>query len=90
MLQADENVDIYTEVVLEIPNGAAIAGRVRWCRSRQIGIRFEEPFNLDGLVRPEVQEPQQSNYLKPDYLRTETDPNSPWAARWSRLTAGDL
>ena len=90
MLQGDEHIDVNLGVVLEIPNGPAIPGRVVWSRSRQIGIRFDETFDLDELVRPVGQEAQQPDYLKPDYLRTETDPNSPWAARWSKLTAGDL
>jgi hypothetical protein len=93
MLEAPKDLDPWSDVVLEIP-GAAIPGRVRWCRSRQVGIRFDNDFDLALLSPPEPREPTtaatRSDYVKPDYLRTETDPNSPWAARRERLTADDL
>jgi hypothetical protein len=89
MIQAGEDVDEDREIVLEIPDIAAIPGRVRWCRSGQIGIHFDQPFDLATLTRP-AQPSEKIDYVKPDYLRSDGDPNSPWAARWTKLTAGDL
>lgn len=89
MINASEDLPFGCEVVLEIPNLAAIPGRVRWCRSKQIGVQFHEAFDLEELTLP-AKPAESIDYLKPDYLRTETDANSPWAARWTRLTAGDL
>jgi len=89
MIQAGEDVDEDREIVLEIPDIAAIPGRVRWCRTGQIGIHFDEPLDLATLIRP-AQRAETVGYVKPDYLRSEGDPNSPWAARWTKLTAGDL
>ena len=89
MIQAGEDVDEDLETVLEIPDVAAIAGRVRWCRSGQIGIHFNQSFGLATLTRP-AQPSEKIDYVKPDYLRSDGDPNSPWAARWTKLTAGDL
>lgn len=92
MLEAEQDLDPWTEVVLEIP-GSAIPGRVRWCRSRQVGISFDDPFDLDVLLSTDPQAPKAPagpDYLKPDYLRDETDPGSPWAARRERLTLDDL
>ena len=90
MLQAGQDLDEDSDIVLEIPHAAAIPGRVRWCRSKQIGIHFNDVFDLNALIHPDDHVPEQPEYLKPDYLQSETDPNSPWAARWSRLTPDDL
>ena len=90
MLQAGQDLDEHSEIVLEIPHAAAIPGRVRWCRSKQIGVHFNDVFDLEMLINPSEAQPEQPDYVKPDYLRTETDPNSPWAARWSRLSNDDL
>jgi hypothetical protein len=90
MLQAGQDLDENSEIVLEIPHAAAIPGRVRWCRSKQIGVHFNDVFDLEMLINPPQANPDQPDYVKPDYLRTEMDPNSPWAARWSRLSNDDL
>jgi len=90
MLQAPQDLEIHTEVVLEIAGAPAVPARVRWCRSRQIGIRFDAPFDLAELAHPHDEAPQSPSMLKPDYLRSETDPHSPWAARTERLSPDDL
>ena len=90
MLQAIQNLDEDSDIVLEIPHAAAIPGRVRWCRSRHIGVLFNDVFDLEELLRPADAAPRPADYVKPDYLRTEMDPDSPWAARWSRLSPDDL
>lgn len=89
MLDATEDLAAYVPVVLEIPGIAAIQATVRWCRSRQIGIRFDSRFDLTALARPEA-EKISPDMLKPDYLKSETDPNSPWAARQQKLTPDQL
>jgi hypothetical protein len=90
MLQAGQDLDPYSKVVLEIPNTAAIAGRVRWCRSKLIGIHFNDDFDLDALTRAEAPAtPAHPGFVKPDYLASETDPNS-WASRSSGLRLEDL
>ena len=67
MLDATEDLTAYVPVVLEIPGAAAIQATVRWCRSRQIGIRFDEPFDLTSLARPEA-ERMSADMLKPYFL----------------------
>ena len=90
MLQANQDLEEHSEIVLDIPRAPAIAGRVRWCRSKQIGIHFEEELDLESLLRPPAETREQPDYVKPDYLRTELQADSPWAARWSRLSPDDL
>ena len=88
MLEAERDLDRGSEVVLDL-GGIAAPGHVRWCRGKQIGIQFAEPFDVASLAQPE---PAREGFdmVKPDYLKSELDPNSPWAARWERLMAEDL
>ena len=89
MLEASQDLSPETDVVLDIAGAAAIPARVKWCRGGQIGIGFDSPFDLGTLAREESHV-SHSDALKPDYLKTETDPDSPWAARWDRLKPEDL
>lgn len=84
-----------TQVVIELGGAAAnaVQGRVCWRQSDHMGIRFDEPFDLsilaDAMTRsePAVGQPI---YLKPEYLKSEGDPASPWAARRDALRPEDL
>ncbi|MDQ4088033.1 MAG: PilZ domain-containing protein [Pseudomonadota bacterium] len=89
MLDAAQDLPPGTKVVLELPGVVAASASVRWCRSSQIGIHFDAPLDLTSLACHHHR-PAQPDMLKPDYLRSELDPNSPWAARWQRLMAEDL
>lgn len=86
-----EAVDLqpYTPVVLELAGVGGIQGEVRWCRAGHIGVRFSSKFDLSLLERadPEVTGPAM---VKPDYLKSETDAESPWAASWDWLRPEDL
>lgn len=88
MIEGDRDLERETEVVLDL-GGVAPRGRVMWCRSHQIGLVFDEEIDLTLLAQAPAS-PQSADMLKPDYLRTETDPSSPWAARWERLSLDDL
>ena len=90
MLQATDDLPEECQIVLEIPRAPAIPGRVRWCLNKQIGIHFDEELDLEALLRAPEEVHEQPDYLKPDYLRTEKDANSPWAAKQSGLTLDDL
>jgi len=90
MLEATQDLEPPAEVVLEMADGLAVQGEVRWCRSKQIGMHFDNPFDLEALARPHEPERQQPDYLKPDYLKSDGEPDSPWSARRTGLTAEDL
>lgn len=91
MLEGIQNVEPPVPVVLELPGGVAVEGRVRWCRSRQIGVRFDAPFDVAALGQAQREEaPAQPGYLKPDYLKSDGQADSPWAARCERLRPQDL
>lgn len=95
MLDCAEDFLIGTPVVLELSGGGALAvqGCIRWCQSGQIGVLFDQPFDMqlladggasrdDGIAR--------TRYVKPDYLTSEGEEDSPWAARTYGLRPEDL
>ena len=91
MLEAADDLSHDLPVVLDLGSGGAAAGRVRWSRAGQIGVGFDERFDLGQLARQDASaESPPPGMLKPSYLSDELDPESPWAARWERLGPQDL
>ncbi|HEY0112722.1 MAG TPA: PilZ domain-containing protein [Allosphingosinicella sp.] len=79
-----------SEVELDLGEAGFQMAEVRWSKDGQVGLRFAIDFDLDSLaVRSQTGE-RPPEILKPAYLETETRPDSPWAARFERLTMTDL
>lgn len=93
MLDCAEDFLIGTPVVLELSGGGALAvqGGIRWCQAGQLGVLFDQPFDMqllaDGGGAKECEMPR---YVKPDYLTSEGSDDSPWAARTYGLRPEDL
>ena len=62
---------------------------IRWCDGDRLGLKFDRPFDLRKLG-PSPTSVRRNIGLQPDYLSTELDTDSPWAARTTRLSATDL
>jgi hypothetical protein len=95
MLDCAEDFLIGTPIVLELAGGGAlaIAGCVRWCLSGQIGVLFDAPFDMQLLADGGTAQHAKTslpNYVKPDYLTSEGEDDSPWAARTYGLRPQDL
>lgn len=80
------------DVVLALKSAGTVFAKVQWCRGSQLGLKFEAPFDVRKLdpSKGTLQPRRPGQTVTPLYLRTETDPNSPWAARWDRLRPEDL
>jgi hypothetical protein len=79
------------EVELDLGEAGFHVAEVRWSNDGQIGLRFAGDFDLDTLAPAAVQSQGPSpDVLKPAYLETELRPDSPWAARFERLSLTDL
>jgi hypothetical protein len=76
------------EVELDLGEAGFQVAEVRWSKDGQIGLRFAEEFNFDALAPAKAEAAPE--VLKPAYLETETRPDSPWAARFERLSLTDL
>ena len=95
MLDCDEDFLVGTPIVLELAGGGAVAvaGCVRWCQSGQAGVLFDAPFDMQLLAdggEPKQKKALPTDYVKPDYLATDGDEDSPWAARTYGLRPQDL
>lgn len=78
------------EVELDLGNGQFAVAEVRWSKDGQVGLRFAEAFDIEALAPAQASDERTPEVLKPAYLETELQPDSPWAARFERLTLTDL
>jgi hypothetical protein len=80
-----------SEVELDLGESGFQVAEVRWSKDGQVGLRFAGEFNLDSLApAPAAVAGPTPDVLKPAYLETEMQPDSPWAARFERLSMTDL
>ena len=81
------------EVELDLGEAGFQTAEVRWSKDGQVGLRFAAEFDLDALApaaMPASTPAAGPDVLKPAYLETELQPDSPWAARFERLSITDL
>ena len=79
-----------SEVELDLGDGNFAFAEVRWSKDGQVGLRFAESFDIDALAPSHAAGERPPELLKPAYLETELQPDSPWAARFERLSLTDL
>ena len=78
-----------SEVELDLGEAGFQIAEVRWSKDGQVGLRFAESFDIESLApSPKAERPPE--VLKPAYLETELQPDSPWAARFEKLSLTDL
>jgi len=90
MLEGTGELPADTGVVLDLADGGAVPGIVRWARGGQIGVRFDRRFDVRRLVRHEAPARECPTLVKPQYLESELDPDSPWAGAWDKFTPDAL
>lgn len=91
-LEADRLLEAGAEVELDLGEAGYRAAQVRWAKDGQVGLRFLEDFDLDTLA-PAREAPtgeRPAELLKPAYLETELQADSPWASRFERLSLTQL
>ncbi|HEX9947083.1 MAG TPA: PilZ domain-containing protein [Allosphingosinicella sp.] len=77
------------EVELDLGEAGFQIAEVRWSKDGQVGLRFAEAFDIESLA-PSNRAERGPEVVKPAYLETELQPDSPWAARFERLSLTDL
>jgi hypothetical protein len=88
MIESGTEMEPGCEVELDLAEGLCLTGKVRWSQDGRVGLKFDESFDLQRLGR--APRKPSGAVLRPDYLRSELDPESPWAARQDRLTIRDV
>ena len=89
MIETDEPFEPDTQVELDLSGDVRLGAIVRWSQDGRVGLKFHEPFDLQRLGKAKNR-PAGTGILRPDYLKSETSPDSPWAARQDRLTVKDV
>ena len=87
MIESGNDMRPESDVELDLADDLRLTGCVRWSQDGRIGLKFAEAFDLRRLGT--LRAPKPGN-MRPDYLGSELDPNSPWAARKERLTIKDV
>ena len=91
LLESERGLAPGANVELELPGCGALAAEVRWSQSGRLGIRFAEEFDLGTLATVKRSSPTAvAKMVKPEYLYSEEDPDSPWAGRHDRLKANEV
>jgi hypothetical protein len=91
MLKAEAHIDVGMAVRLSLVELGILTGEVRWSRGGHIGIRFAETLDVRCLgTRQRSERNEADRFVKPNYLKTEKEPDSPWAARWQKLSPKDF
>ena len=88
MIESDQPMEAGSDVELDLADGLRLSGQVRWSKDGRIGVKFAEAFDLKRLGTAKRAAP--AGILMPDYLRSETEPDSPWAGRQDRLSIKDV
>jgi len=78
-----------SEVELDLGEAGFQIAEVRWSKDGQVGLRFAQSFDIETLAPSHVAE-RPPEVVKPAYLETELQPDSPWAARFEKLSLTDL
>jgi diguanylate cyclase (GGDEF)-like protein len=89
LLESERELPKGTEVQLDLPGCGTLSGEVRWSQTGRLGMRFAQPFDLRKLAPPK-KAAAGARMLRPEYLKSEVDPNSPWAGRHERLTPAEV
>jgi hypothetical protein len=89
-IDADQELRAGTEVELDLGETGFQMAEVRWSRDGSVGLRFADHFDIGSLAPASMETEQVPDMLKPAYLESEMREDSPWAARFERLSLTDL
>lgn len=89
MIESDRPFAAGERVALDLSEGVLLDAEVRWSQDGRLGLRFVDSFDLQRLGRSRP-DGAAKRMVRPDYLRTETSPDSPWAARTEKLTIKEV
>jgi hypothetical protein len=94
MLETSRPFPVGTEILLDLEEAGTAFAKVRWAKGGQVGVKFDQKFNLKHLARcagtTHASEGRSNYMVKPRYLESETAPDSPWAGAWDKFTPEEL
>ena len=90
MLEGDCNLEAGSKVRLNLAEAGTLEGEIRWSVGGQLGMKFDSKFDVKLLALNKPAAPESDPMLKPDYLKSDGNASSPWAAMWERFSPKDL
>ena len=90
MVESPRELPVDAPVQIEMFGCGTFGALVRWCDEERIGLRFDKPFDLRKLGPTSAPSRLRRPGLLPEYLSTELESDSPWAARNNRLSITEL
>lgn len=89
LIEGNGSYPVGATLLLDLGEAGQHFALVCWSRGPQAGLSFERPFDLTQLaaVKPTV---MPKRWARPTFLRTVTEPDSPWATQWQRASLEDL
>jgi hypothetical protein len=90
MLECEQTLTPGAHVRLNLAEAGTLTGEVRWSRAGQVGILFDEKFDLRLLAHAKPTGSAADHMLKPEYLKSDGKADSPWAAMWEKFRPQDL
>jgi hypothetical protein len=90
MLECERSLAPGSAVRLNLAEAGTLTGEVRWCRAGQMGVLFDEKFDLRLLANAKPSGCAADHMLKPEYLKSDGSKDSPWAAMWDKFLPDDL
>lgn len=90
MIESATPVRVGAQPLLEFTESASVSVTVEWAVGNQVGVRFNEPFDLHQLAdsRPTVAPQSPAKWAPPSYLKPA--PKAPTEDYWKRLDLGKL
>lgn len=91
MLEGELKLSPGTSILLDLAGAGMMPSTVRWAEPGRIGVLFDRDFDVKLLSICSQAEagPRKVEWIKPEFLQDENDPNSPHRD-WSRFAADDL
>jgi hypothetical protein len=89
MVDCTKSIPAGAELLLDLGGAGQHFAYVSWARGDQLGLRFQQPFDITCLAQAEPEVAPKS-WMRPEYLNAGQDQDSPWAEPWERLSLTEL
>jgi hypothetical protein len=89
LLEVSTFYPVGAEVLLDLADAGQFEATVSWGAEDQVGLRFEQPFDIACLAkaRPDITPP---SWQVPAFLNPVEDDNSPWHTNWRRSSIAEV
>ena len=91
LLEGELNFEVGDSVLLDFASVGMLPSTVRWCEDNRAGLSFDRHFDVSLLSICAVSDTaiRKIDWVKPEYLADENDPDSPHR-NWDKLMPADL